>query len=185
MTMADEKAAAGGAGRRAVEELVVSGGLDGLFEQIDAGQISLTGADGFLPALLEETLERGLQAELTDHLGYDKGERAPSARGNARNGTSTKTMDSEVGPFEIEVPRDRAGAFTPRLVRKGQRRTGRAGRHDHQPVRRRDDGARDPPPPGLHPGGGAERGDDQQHHRRRRRRRPAVAESPAGGVLTR
>ena len=122
MTMTDEKAAAGGAGRRAVEELVASGGLDGLFEQIDAGQISLTGADGLLPALLKETLERGLQAELTDHLGYDKGERAPSARGNARNGTSTKTMDSEVGPFEIEVPRDRAGTFTPRLVRKGQRR---------------------------------------------------------------
>ena len=120
--MTDEKAAAGGAGRRAVEELVASGGLDGLFEQIDAGQISLTGADGLLPALLKETLERGLQAELTDHLGYDKGERAPSARGNARNGTSTKTMDSEVGPFEIEVPRDRAGTFTPRLVRKGQRR---------------------------------------------------------------
>ena len=122
MTMTDEKAAAGGVGRRAVEGLVVSGGLDGLFEQIDAGQISLTGADGLLPALLKETLERGLQAELTDHLGYDKGERAPSARGNARNGTSTKTMDSEVGPFEIEVPRDRAGTFTPRLVRKGQRR---------------------------------------------------------------
>ena len=120
--MTDEKAAAGGAGRRAVEELVASGGLDGLFEQIDAGQISLTGADGLLPALLKETLERGLQAELTDHLGYDKGERAPSARGNARNGTSTKRMDSEVGPFEIEVPRDRAGTFTPRLVRKGQRR---------------------------------------------------------------
>lgn len=120
--MTDEKTAAAGAGRRVVEELVASGGLDGLFEQIDAGQISLTGADGLLPALLKETLERGLQAELTDHLGYDKGERAPSARGNARNGTSTKTMDSEVGPFEIEVPRDRAGTFTPRLVRKGQRR---------------------------------------------------------------
>ena len=53
MTMTDEKAAAGGAGRRAVEELVASGGLDGLFEQIDAGQISLTGADGLLPALLK------------------------------------------------------------------------------------------------------------------------------------
>ena len=59
--MTDEKAAAGGAGRRAVEELVASGGLDGLFEQIDAGQISLTGADGLLPALLKETLERGAE----------------------------------------------------------------------------------------------------------------------------
>lgn len=122
MTMTDEKTPSGGAGREAVEALVASGGLDGLFEQINSGQVALTGSDGLLPALLKETLERGLQAELTDHLGYDKGERAPAARGNARNGSSVKTMDSEVGPFEIEVPRDRAGTFTPRLVRKGQRR---------------------------------------------------------------
>ena len=122
MTMTDEKAPSGGAGREAIEALVASGGLDGLFEQINSGQVALTGSDGLLPALLKETLERGLQAELTDHLGYEKGQRAPAARGNARNGASTKTMDSEVGPFEIEVPRDRAGTFTPRLVRKGQRR---------------------------------------------------------------
>ena len=93
MTMTDEKAAAGGAGRRAVEELVASGGLDGLFEQIDAGQISLTGADGLLPALLKETLERGLQAELTDHLGYDKGEPITQAHGSTRCGNTSKTVD--------------------------------------------------------------------------------------------
>lgn len=82
----------------------------------------MTGARGLLPALLKEVLERGLRAELTEHLGYEKGEPTTSARGNARNGTTTKTIDSEVGPFEIEVPRDRAGSFTPRPVRKGQRR---------------------------------------------------------------
>ena len=59
---------------------------------------------------------------LSEHLGYDKGEPTTQARGNARNGTTSKMVDSEVGPFEIEVPRDRAGTFTPRLVRKGQRR---------------------------------------------------------------
>ena len=122
MTMTVEKTAAGGAGREAIEALVASGGLDGLFEQISSGQVSLTGSDGLLSALLKEALERGLQAELTDHLGYEKGEPAPVARGNARNGTSTKVIDSQVGSFEIEVPRDRAGTFTPRLVRKGQRR---------------------------------------------------------------
>ena len=122
MTMTVEKTAAGGAGREAIEALVASGGLDGLFEQIGSGQVSLTGSDGLLPALLKEALERGLQAELTDHLGYEKGEPAPVARGNARNGISTKVIDSQVGSFEIEVPRDRAGTFTPRLVRKGQRR---------------------------------------------------------------
>ena len=87
-----------------------------------AGQVSMTGADGLLPALVKEALERGLAAELTEHLGYDKGEPTSQARGNARNGATSKTVDSEVGPFEIEVPRDRAGTFTPRLVRKGQRR---------------------------------------------------------------
>ena len=59
---------------------------------------------------------------MSEHLGYDKGEPTSQARSNARNGTTPKTVDSEVGPFEIEVPRDRAGTFTPRLVRKGQRR---------------------------------------------------------------
>ena len=72
----------------------------------------MTGADGLLPALVKEALERGLAAELTEHLGYEKGEPTSQARSNARNGTTPKTVDSEVGPFEIEVPRDRAGTFT-------------------------------------------------------------------------
>ena len=96
----------------------------------------MTGVDGLLPALVKEALERGLAAELTEHLGYDRGEPTSQARGNARNGTTSKTVDSEVGPFEIEVPRDRVGTFTPRLVRKGQRRPGRPRCDDHQPVRR-------------------------------------------------
>ena len=49
---------------------------------------------------------------LSEHLGYDKGEPTTQARGNARNGTTSKTVDSEVGPFEIEVSRDRVGTFT-------------------------------------------------------------------------
>ena len=85
-----------------------------------AGRVNMTGVDGLLPALVKEALERGLAAELTEHLGYDRGEPTSQARGNARNGTTSKTVDSEVGPFEIEVPRDRAGTFTPRLVRTGE-----------------------------------------------------------------
>ena len=66
-----------------------------------AGQVSMTGADGLLPALVKEALERGLAAWLdTEHLGYDRGEPTSQARGNARNGTTSKTVDSEVGPFE-------------------------------------------------------------------------------------
>ena len=116
----DNRVPAGG--RDVVDQLRETGALDGLFEKIDAGQVNMTGTDGLLPALVKEALERGLAAELTEHLGYDKGEPTSQARGNARNGATSKMVDSEVGPFEIEVPRDRAGTFTPRLVRKGQRR---------------------------------------------------------------
>ena len=122
MTATDDDNRAPAGGRDVVDQLRSAGALDGLFEQIDSGQVSMTGTDGLLPALVKEALERGLAAELTEHLGYDRGEPTSQARGNARNGTTSNTVDSEVGPFEIEVPRDRAGTFTPRLVRKGQRR---------------------------------------------------------------
>ncbi len=126
MTVTDEKKTAPSGtvptGSGVARELAASGALDDLFEQVESGKVELTGSAGLLPALLKEALERGLQAELTDHLGYEKGEPAKAARGNARGGTTTKMIDSEVGSFEIEVPRDRAGSFTPRLVRKGQRR---------------------------------------------------------------
>ena len=122
MTATDDDNRASAGGRDVVDQLRSAGALDGLFEQIDSGQVNMTGTDGLLPALVKEALERGLAAELTEHLGYDRGEPTSQARGNARNGTTSKTVDSEVGPFEIEVPRDRAGTFTPRLVRKGQRR---------------------------------------------------------------
>ena len=91
--------------------------------RIDSGEARDDRGPGAAPRSAPRRFRgRGLRAELTEHLGYEKGEPTTSARGNARNGTTTKTIDSEVGPFEIEVPRDRAGSFTPRLVRKGQRR---------------------------------------------------------------
>ena len=67
-------------------------------------------------------MERGLAAELSEHLGYEKGQTSAQARSNTRRGTTKKTVISEVRAFEIEVPRDRAGSFTPRLVRTGQGR---------------------------------------------------------------
>ena len=118
----DDVVVARASGRETVEELRRSGALDALFERLDAGEVEMTGSEGLLPALLKEALERGLAAELTEHLGYEKGQASGQARSNARNGTTKKTVMSEVGAFEIEVPRDRAGSFTPRLVRKGQRR---------------------------------------------------------------
>ena len=80
-----------------------------LFEQIDEGRVELTGDGGFVPALVKAALERGLQAELTSHLGYGKGSEAASKHANSRNGTTPKTVQSEVGPIALDVPRDRAG----------------------------------------------------------------------------
>ena len=61
------------AGAGVVEQLRSCGALDGLFERIDSGEVEITGTDGLLPALLKEALERGLAAELTDHLGLRQG----------------------------------------------------------------------------------------------------------------
>ncbi len=111
-------------GQDLVDELVASGGLDGLFDQIDAGEVQLTGAGGFLPGLIKAVLERGLAAELGDHLGYEKGDPAGRNGGNSRNGTTSKTVATEIGDVTIDTPRDRDGTFQPRLVPKGARRVG-------------------------------------------------------------
>lgn len=106
------------------QALRASGAVDDLLAQIDTGEVALTGEGGLLPGLIKLALERGLAAELTDHLGYEKGDPAGRALPNARNGASPKTVQSEAGPVGLDVPRDRDGSFTPRLVPKGQRRIG-------------------------------------------------------------
>jgi putative transposase len=107
-----------------VEELKASGALDALFARIDAGEVALTGDGGLIPGLIKAALERGLRAELSDHLGYEKGAPEASLFANSRNGTSPKTLASQVGDVPLDVPRDRDGSFTPRLVPKGSRRLG-------------------------------------------------------------
>lgn len=83
--------------------------------------VSLTGEAGLLGQLTKMVLESALEGEITDHLGYDKHERAGDAT-NARNGSRTKTVLTDIGPVPIEVPRDRDGSFQPQIVRKHQRR---------------------------------------------------------------
>ena len=122
MTMTEETGASSASGIELVAQIQASGALDELFAKIDSGEVAITGFDGLLPALLKTSLERGLQAKMSGHIGYEKGEHAPAKRPNARNGTTSKTIESEVGSFTVDVPRDRAGSFTPRLIRKGQRR---------------------------------------------------------------
>ena len=111
-------------GTLAAAELASSGALDPLFAQIDAGELDLTGDGGFIPALIKTALERGLQVELSDHLGYEKGDPDAAEFSNSRNGSTPKTVASQVGDVDLAVPRDRDGSFTPRLVPKGSRRLG-------------------------------------------------------------
>src|ERR1700739_2910326 len=88
----------------------------------------LTGAGGIMEQLTKRLYERVLGTEMTHYLGYEKGQvpkgAADERRENHRNGTSKKTLVSEDGKLEIEVPRDRAGDFEPQFIRKGQRRFG-------------------------------------------------------------
>jgi len=111
-------------GADVVAELKAAGDLDRLFARIDAGEIDMTGSGGLIPELIKAALERGLQAELSDHLGYEKGDPEASLFTNSRNGTTPKTVLSQVGEVPLDVPRDREGTFTPRLVPKGARRLG-------------------------------------------------------------
>lgn len=114
----------GSAEQEAVDQLVDAGLLDELMARVDAGELQLTGEGGFLPGLIKAVLERGLAAELTGHLGYEKGDPAGRGSPNSRNGTTPKTISTEVGDIGLETPRDRAGTFEPRLVPKGARRVG-------------------------------------------------------------
>ncbi len=74
----------------------------------------------FRQMLTKVTVERALNAELDEHLGYDKHQ--PSDNPNSRNGSTRKTLRTEDGQFEIDTPRDRDGSFDPKLVKKGQTR---------------------------------------------------------------
>ena len=80
----------------------------------------LTGDDGLFKRLKKALIERALGAELTGHLGYEKGDPAGRGTGNSRNGTSSKTILTEDGEIDIAVPRDRAGSFEPQLIAKGR-----------------------------------------------------------------
>ena len=91
-----------------------------LLKQAKEQGVDLLGPDGLLNGLTKRVLETALDAEMTEHLGRDKHQ--PAAGGNIRNGTRSKTVLTEVGPVQIDVPRDRDGSFDPKIVKKRQRR---------------------------------------------------------------
>jgi putative transposase len=84
--------------------------------------VELVGPGGMLTGLTKSVLETALEEEMSAHLGYDKHDPVGRNRANSRNGIRSKTVLTEIGPVEIEVPRDRDGSFEPHLVRKRQRR---------------------------------------------------------------
>lgn len=98
--------------------------LDKLLDDLVVGKSpeEILGDEGILKQLTKRLVERALEGEMTEHLGYEKHAAVGRNGGNSRNGTTSKKVLTESGEVEIEVPRDRAGEFEPQLVPKRQRR---------------------------------------------------------------
>jgi putative transposase len=90
-----------------------------LVEQARTDGVALTGEDGLLTALVRQVLQTGLEVEMTDHLGYEPHAVEGRGSGNNRNGTSPKTVTTEIGKVSLEVPRDRNSTFDPRRCARG------------------------------------------------------------------
>jgi putative transposase len=101
------------------EELAVE-----LMERAQADGVRLVGPGGLLADLTKRVLEAGLNAEMTEHVGYEPHDPAGHHSGNSRNGTRSKTVITDIGPIDIDVPRDRAATFEPVIVPKRKRRLG-------------------------------------------------------------
>lgn len=93
-----------------------------LTKEAQKAGIPLSGEGGLLKQLTKMVLETALRGEMDAHLGYGKHEPAGRNGGNSRNGTRSKTVVTDIGPVQVEVPRDRDASFTPRMVAKRQRR---------------------------------------------------------------
>lgn len=96
--------------------------VDRLMAQVDSEGLELLGPDGLLTQLTSRIMNRALETEMTDHLGYERGDRAGWGSGNVRNGSYPKDVLTDAGGIPIKVPRDRKGTFSPQLVPKYQRR---------------------------------------------------------------
>jgi putative transposase len=104
-----------------VRELLPDGVVDELLAGA-RGEEEVVGPGGLLSQLTKRLVERAMEVELTDHLGYEPHLEPPGGAGNARNGSTPKTLVTEHGPVQIDTPRDRNGSFEPQIVRKRQRR---------------------------------------------------------------
>jgi putative transposase len=99
--------------------------LDGMIDELIAGkrgEREILGQGGVLGEITRRMVQRALEEELTEHLGYPAGHAPPGGAGNSRNGGTPKTLLTDQGPVPIDTPRDRKSRFEPQLVKKGQRR---------------------------------------------------------------
>ncbi len=98
---------------------------DEVIDELLAGastEEEIAGPGGLLAELTKRLVERAMEVELTDHVGYEPHCEPPGGAANQRNGTSPKTLITEHGKVQVDAPRDRDGSFEPKIVRKRQRR---------------------------------------------------------------
>ncbi len=93
-----------------------------VLEELIPGPMTAGDLESMFRQIKKALLERALNAELTHHLGYAKGDTPEEAVGNHRNGSSAKTVLTDNGPLTLDIPRDRAGSFEPQLIGKHERR---------------------------------------------------------------
>ena len=94
--------------------------LDALMKDYK-GPEDITGPNGLLKELSKALIERAMQAEMTEQIGYEKNDQEKKATSNRRNGKTKKTLRTDQGPLEVAIPRDRDGLFEPEIVPKHQR----------------------------------------------------------------
>jgi putative transposase len=123
MTDTIDDVAAKAAGQEPVEPAIDEQSVaEQLVTQAREKGIELVGPSGLLSQLTKRVLETALEARMSDHLSYDKHDPAGRNRGTSRNGVRSKTVLTEIGPVQLEVPRDVDASFTPTIVKKQQRR---------------------------------------------------------------
>lgn len=99
--------------------------IEKLLEDVDFSKLTpeqITGESGLLKQLTKRIVEKAMNAEMKDHLGYEKNNPVGKNTGNSRNGTSKKTILTEIGDVEIDIPRDRNSEYEPKIIKKNQRR---------------------------------------------------------------
>ncbi|MFE0654532.1 transposase [Streptomyces sp. NPDC059534] len=102
--MADEEEVARSvAGAEVVDEVV-----ERLLDKADVSGAALLGEGGLLTEITKAVLERALEAEMSEHLGYERGDLTGHGSGNSRNGTSRETVLTDAGVVTLAVPRDRS-----------------------------------------------------------------------------